>query len=76
MNPGQFRWLAFVQLVGFALLFLGAADASTFGPITQALTTANTEARSSIVPAVASILGVLVLITVGAGVVRAVTRST
>lgn len=60
----------------FALLIsFGVAQAQQFGPITSALTEANNEARSSIVPAVAAILGVVVLITVGAAVVRAVTRS-
>ena len=64
------RWL-------FVLVFAaGAAYAQEFGAITTALTDANNEARTSIVPAIAAILGVIVLITVGAAVVKAVTRTT
>ncbi len=72
----RFQWWLLLGFAFACFMAVATSDASTFAPITQALTTANSEARSSIVPAVAAILGVLVLITVGAGVVRAVTRST
>ena len=67
--------MLFFLLFIFVLLY-GSADASALGPITAALNTAEAEARSSVVPAVAGILAVIVLISVGAGVVRAVNRST
>lgn len=65
-------------VLGFSLLLglWASAQAAGLGPLTDTLTQANQEARGSIVPAVAAILAVIVLIGVGAGLVRVISRST
>lgn len=77
----MFRFLAgrfsiyFVIYAVLALIAVNLADAQALGPVSQALQAAESEARGSILTGVAGILGVIVLITVAAGVVRAITRS-
>lgn len=74
-----------VRRLGLALavLFLlavvsvvSAAGTVGLAPITGALEQANTEARGPILTAVSAILAVFVMISIGAGVAKVLTRST
>lgn len=71
---------SFAQVVAVTLLALAVsigldASAQDFSAITTALSDANTEVRTGVFPAVAAILGAVVLIGVAAGVVHVITRN-
>lgn len=68
-------WLLLGFLLGVALASVPFSYASGLGAITTSLTSANTEIRGPILTAISLILAAFVLITVGAGIVRVITRS-
>lgn len=66
--------LLVVTVLGLLTLPSGAVAGSLSG-ISGALSDANAEARGPILTSLAGILAAVVLIGVGAGIVRAITRS-
>lgn len=64
-----------LSLSFFVAFALSNVNAQALGPVTQALSSAEAEARGSILTGIAGILGVIVLIGVAGGVVRALTRT-
>ena len=71
----QPRYCHLVVITVVALCVSIAVQAQDFSAITSALGDANAEVRGSVFPAVASILGAIVLIAVAAGVVNVITRN-
>lgn len=68
-------WLLLGFPIGFALAALPYSLASGLGAISTSLSSANAEIRGPILTAISLILAAFVLITVGAGIVRVITRS-
>lgn len=64
---------ALLALIGYVTAQGGGATG--LSAITAELSAANTEARSSILPAISAILGVMVLIGVAGGIVAVLTRN-
>lgn len=70
-----FAHLVGVTAFGLLVAIMSQVFAQDFSAITSALSDANTEVRSSVFPAVAAILGAIVLIAIAAGVVNVIARN-